>query len=241
MTALRQRGFTLLELLVSLLLVGLLMAAIGGVVTQALGSERIVAERNRLLQDGQFAMERMERMARGSRRLLLPMNDKPFTNWPENIREQTVPASPPIGDSTLASAVLAVTLPAFVDLDANGIPDADDDGDGRIDEDPGDDAQHDFVAGIALIDDDGDGSVDEGNADSDDESTTNNDDPINGVDDDNDGNIDEDPGNDVNGDNCPASATSMTTRTETLTMAPTMTMTKTASQRTTRTTRSSTT
>ena len=54
-----------------------------------------------------------------------------------------------------------------------------------------------------LIDDDGDGQVDEGNGYSDDESTTSNDDPLNGVDDDNDGNVDEDPASDSNGDGCP--------------------------------------
>lgn len=137
---------------------------------------------------------------------MLPMRDKPASNWPENIREQTVPASAPIGDSTLATAVLAVTLPAFVDLDQDGYPDADDDEDGRIDEDLPNDITHDFAPGIIGIDDDGDGQVDENPSfwwDDDEVSGVYNEDPINGIDDDGDNNIDEDPPSDNNGDNCP--------------------------------------
>jgi prepilin-type N-terminal cleavage/methylation domain-containing protein len=198
-----QHGFSLLELMIAMLLAGLILAATGNVIRQAMGSNVLVTERNQLLRDARFAMQRMVSKTSTSRKLLLPLVDKSFTNWPENIREETVPASPPIGSSTKATAVLAIALPSNVDLDADGFPDADDDRDGLIDEDLPDDAQHDFAAGIMLIDDDGDGLVDEGNASSDDESTTVNDDPINGIDDDADGNIDEDPGSDNNGDGCP--------------------------------------
>lgn len=199
----RQAGFTLIELMIAIILAGLLLAGTTGIVKQALGTDAIVEERNRLQADARFALGRMVGAASESPRLLLPLADKPASNWPENIREETVPASPPIGSSTKATAVLAVTLPLSIDLDADGFPDADDDRDGLIDEDLPNDAHHDFVAGIALVDDDGDGQVDEGNTYSDDESTTNNDDPINGIDDDDDGNIDEDPASDNNGDGCP--------------------------------------
>ncbi len=197
------RGFTLIELLIAMALAGLVLAAMSGLVNNVLGTEEVTTERNQLRRDARFAMERMVSLSADSRRLLLPLVDKPFTNWPENIREETVPASPPIGASTKATAVLAVVLPLNIDLDADGFPDADDDRDGRIDEDLPNDAQHDFLAGIMLIDDDGDGQVDEGNNYSDDESTTNNDDPINGIDDDGDDNVDEDPPSDNNGDGCP--------------------------------------
>jgi prepilin-type N-terminal cleavage/methylation domain-containing protein len=198
-----QNGFTLAELLVAVLLASLLLASMNGLVKLALGTDSYVEERNHLLRDARFALDRMVRTAGESRRLLLPLADNPATSWPENIREETVPASPPIGSSIKATAVLAVTLPISVDLDSDGLPDADDDKDGTIDEDLPSDAQHDFLAGIMLIDDDGDGLVDEGNSDSDDESATNNDDPINGFDDDADGGIDEDPASDNNGDGCP--------------------------------------
>ena len=198
------RGFTLLELLIALTLSGLLVAAMTGLVSNTLGSDEIVQERNQLQQDARFAMERMVRTISHSPRLLLPSNDNPNTNWPEHIREQTVPASPPIGNSTFATAVLAVTLPEYVDLDADGYPDADDDRDGQIDEDLPNDIHHDFEPGIMLIDDDGDGNVDEGSGwAEDDEDGIENEDPIDGIDNDGDGAIDEDPPSDINDDGCP--------------------------------------
>ncbi len=197
-------GFTLVEMLTAVVLAALLLAATSGIVSNALSTDELVEERNNLLRDARFAMERMTRTTGGSRKLLLPLADNPGTDWPEHIREETVPASPPIGSSTLATAVLAVTLPADVDLDADGFPDADDDRDGLIDEDLPNDAHHDFYAGIMLIDDDGDGTVDEGTGwAEDDEDGTENEDPFDGIDNDGDGNIDEDASSDMNGDGCP--------------------------------------
>ena len=200
----KTRGFTLVELLVAMVLAVLLLTAIGRLVSNALAGGDLAEEQNRLQRDARFAMERMLRVVSHSPRLLIPRNDNPNTDWPEHIREQTIPASPPIGSSTFATAVLAVTLPEYVDLDADGYPDADNDRDGRIDEDPPNDVHHDFYAGIMLIDDDGDGSIDEGSgwAD-DDEDGTSNEDPIDGIDNDGDGSIDEDPPSDSNGDGCP--------------------------------------
>lgn len=198
-----QAGFTLLELMVASLLAGLLLAGLTGIIKQALGTDAVVEERNLLMQDARFAMNRMTSTTSRSRRLLLPLSDNPNTNWPEHIREETIPASPPIGSSTFATAVLAVTLPANIDLDADGFPDADDDRDGQIDEDLPNDIHHDFFPGIMLIDDDGDGTVDEGTGwAEDDEDGTENEDPIDGVDNDGDGSIDEDPPTDMNGDGC---------------------------------------
>jgi len=200
-----QRGFTLLELLIAVTLAALLLTAMSGLLNNALGTDEMVAERNDLQREARFAMERMTRAAKHSSGLILPQVDNSATNWPENIREETVPASPPIGDSTKATAVLAVLLPEYVDLDGNGIPDADNDGDGRIDEDTPSDLTWDLAAGITLIDDDGDGSVDEGTSNSDDDEGQSiaDEDPVNGVDDDGDQNIDEDFGADMNGDGCP--------------------------------------
>jgi hypothetical protein len=172
------------------------------VLGQALQIHDAVRDQNELTRQARFAMQRMVRSVSHSRLLLLPLNDKPATNWPENIREQTMPPTPPIGDSTLATAVLAVTLPLYVDLDADGFSDADDDRDGRIDEDLRPNKTYSQAPGIYLIDDDGDGQVDEGTAADDDESSIINDDPINGVDDDDDNNVDEDPPPDMNGDGC---------------------------------------
>ncbi len=115
-----------------------------------------------------------------------------------------MPASPPVGSSTLATAVLAVTLPAYSDLDFDGFPDADNDRDGRIDEDPGGDTSKDLIGGLYLIDDDGDGAVDETGLliNNDDEDSVSEEDREDGGDDDGDGSADEDPSGDANGDAC---------------------------------------
>ena len=199
-----QAGFTLIELLVATMLAALLIVGLGGVVGQVTTTRDAVQDRNELTRQARFAMDQMVRSVSHSRLLLLPQNDKPATNWPEHIREQTVPPSPPDPGSTLATAVLAVTLPAYQDLDADGFPDADDDRDGRIDEDLPEDSHNDFAAGIYLIDDGGNGGVDDSREWDDDEASfTEGEDPINGVDDDDDGNIDEDPSANMNEDGCP--------------------------------------
>ena len=199
-----ERGFTYVEMMLTLAIAALIVAGLSGVVGQALQSQDAVTQSNRLTRDARFAMQRMLRTVAGSRRLLLPLSDNPNTNWPEHIREQTLPPSPPIGDSTFASAVLAVTLPADVDLDNDGFADADDDRDGSIDEDLPNDNQHDFSPGIMGIDDDGDGTVDEGSGwAEDDEDGAENEDPLDGIDNDGDGSVDEDPASDTNGDGCP--------------------------------------
>ena len=198
-----QRGFTLIELLIALALAGLLLTAMSGLVGNALGMDELADERNVLQRDARFAMQRIARAIAQTSHLLLPLPDKPDTDWRENVREETVPASPPEGSGTKATAVLAVTLSESVDLDANGFPDADNDGDGRIDEDFPADVANDFDPGIHLIDDSGDGQVDEGvfsDWDDDERLNTADEDPINGLDDDGDGVIDEDPGADMNGD-----------------------------------------
>jgi prepilin-type N-terminal cleavage/methylation domain-containing protein len=199
-----QHGFTLVELLLALMLAAILFAAIGGVAGKVVNTRDHVTDRNDLNRQARFAMDQMVRQVSHSRRLLLPLNDNPNTNWPENIREQTVPPSAPTGDSTLATAVLAVTLPANIDLDGDGFPDADDDRDGQIDEDLPNDNHHDFFPGIMLIDDDGDGNIDEGAGwAEDDEDGAENEDPLDGLDNDGDGSVDEDPPTDNNADGCP--------------------------------------
>lgn len=199
-------GFTLVELLVSLVIAALLLTGLNSVVNGLLGSSDYVSEHTALTRDAEFAMARMVRMVSHSRLLLLPLEDKALSNWPEHIREQTVPPSPPIGSSVNATAVLAITLPAFSDLDFDGFPDADNDRDGRVDEDLPADRNNDFASGIYLIDDGGDGTIDEGSSspnDDDEYFSQQDEDPENGLDDDNDGNIDEDPPSDANADGCP--------------------------------------
>jgi prepilin-type N-terminal cleavage/methylation domain-containing protein len=197
-------GFTLIELLVSVAIGSLLIMGLSTVTSMISKTLSASSYNHQLTHDAQFAMDQMVRAVENGQRLLLPLADNPNTNWPEHIREQTLPATPPIGDSTLATAALAVTLAADIDLNADGIPDADNDGDGRIDEDLGDDQTSDNAPGIVLIDDDGDGEVDEtsgsGNQNDDDEDGQGDEDWLNGLDDDADGTVDEDSSADMNND-----------------------------------------
>ena len=201
----RQIGISYVETLITVVIVAILVSGLMGIVGTATDINEKVSSENEIIQQTHYAMERMVSATRRTRRLLLPLVDKPASNWPEHIREQTIPPSPPIGDSVFATAVLAVTLPADIDLDNDGFADADDDRDGQIDEDLPDDINNDFAPGIAYIDDDGDGLIDEDGFfewNDDETSTSFNEDPIDGVDNDGDGNIDEDPGADNNADFC---------------------------------------
>jgi type II secretory pathway pseudopilin PulG len=199
-----QRGLSYIEIMITVGITAIIMASLMGVMDTATDASEEVRQRNSLTRDARFAMHRMVSAVSHSRHLLLPLHDNPNTNWPEHIREQTVPASPPIGDSTLATAVLAVSLAEDIDLDGDGKPDADNDGDGRFDEDPSGDITADNAPGLVGIDDDGDGNFDESfRADDDEYFGFFNEDPRNGFDDDGDGTIDEDFGADANGDGCP--------------------------------------
>ena len=200
-------GFTLVELMISLVMGVLILAALASLSTQSLQTEAVVQEHNELAADARFAMQRMVTAVLGTRHLLLPLADNPNTNWRENLREQTVPASAPEGSSTLATAVLAVTLDPTLDVDGDGFADSDSDKDGKTDEDPDDDNSVDGKPGIIGIDDDGDGSVDEGSgpdaAKDDDEDGSIDEDIIDGVDNDGDGSVDEDAPKDINDDGRP--------------------------------------
>lgn len=199
-------GYTLVELLISIGIAAMLLAGLQQLMATSLSASNSVGERTDLARDARFAMGRMVDAVRSSNRLLLPLADNPATNWDEHVRIETVPASAPQGSSTLATAVLAVTLDRTQDMDRDGIFDADNDGDGQFDEDPSGDVTNDFATGIIGIDDDGDGAVDEPHSssgpaeDDDDEDGTANDDGWNGIDDDGDGMTDEDPEMDMSGD-----------------------------------------
>lgn len=78
----------------------------------------------------------------------------------------------------------------------------DNDGDGRIDEDPGD-TFFGSEAGASSIDDDCDGLTDEAASNDDDEDGFSDEEFRNGIDDDGDGSIDEDLAADSNGDGAP--------------------------------------
>lgn len=218
----RSSGLTVLEVLVSVAVGAVLILSLTGTVGQALDTQEQTRGRAELVQDARFAMDRMLTAVGGTRRLMLPLADNPATGWREHVREQTIPASAPETGSALATAVLAVTLPASQDLDADGWADANNDRDfqdlngnaardpdepERIDEDLSDDSTNDAAAGIIGIDDDGDGAVDVSDRiEDDDEDQAWDEDDINEVDDDGDGAVDEDSAHDMNGDGAPGVA-----------------------------------
>lgn len=202
-----QAGHTLVEVVISVAIAAMLLTGLQQLLGTGMSVREVAGEQTNLARQGRFAMARMVDAVSSGGRLLIPLADNPATGFNENIREQTVPASPPQPGSTLATAVLAVTLNQAQDLDSDGTADADNDGDGRFDEDPPADSHNDGKAGVRDFDDDGNGTKDFmfSPAGDDDESNdlSQSEDPINGLDDDGDGSIDEDPGADSNDDGCP--------------------------------------
>ena len=181
-------GMTLIELLLALAIGTLLVAGLAGMVEQSLAAWDATRERNDLTQQARFAMERMTAAVSASPVLLLPLAENPGTAYSESLRD-----------------VLATGLDPNLDRDGDGFADADNDKDGRVDEDFAADNNR-GAPGISGIDDDNDGATDEGGDDDDDEDGTSNEDPNDGLDNDGDGAIDEDPSADANGDGQPGIA-----------------------------------
>lgn len=201
------RGFTLVELLLALALGAIVMLGLQRALFMGASVGEQVSNGVALDRDARFAFERITRALRDTDRLLLPLPDDPATDWFENVRAEWLPARPPTGSSSKDTAVLAVALPHNIDSNNDGVPDADNDLDGRLDEDWGADVTNDAASGLSGIDDDGDGLVDEeANSEDDDETGVANEDPVNGLDDDGDGRIDEDSNIDMNGDGAPGVA-----------------------------------
>lgn len=184
-----EQGLSLVEVLLALAISAVLIAALGGVVGPTLNAWEVAQRDNQLTREARFAVDRMTAAVRGTSLLLIPRADDPNTAYSESLRD-----------------VLAVALDPTWDRDRDGFADADNDKDGRIDEDWGRDNNNDGQAGISGIDDDGDGAIDEGSLGDDDEDGMNNEDPRNGLDDDGDGSVDEDPSANMNGDGQPGVA-----------------------------------
>lgn len=205
-----ESGYTLIELVISMGIAALLLTGLQQLLGTGMAATEVVDERTDLARQARFAMARMVDSVRNTDRLLIPLANNPATTFDENLREQTVPASPPQSGSTLATAVLAVTVNPTHDIDGNGVPDVDNDGDGLLDEDLPADTQNDGKAGVRDFDDDGNGIIDFllSPSGDDDESSdlAQSEDTFNGLDDDGDGSVDEDPGADNNGDGAPGIA-----------------------------------
>ena len=147
-----------------------MLGGLAGVAVQATRAREQVGAASQLQEEAQFALERMLRAVRSSNRLLIPRPERGGTAYSESVRN-----------------VLALALDPTLDRDADGFADADNDRDGRINEDFGEDVTKDSQDGIVGVDDDGDGGIDEGDARDDDEDGTHNEDDLDGADDDGDG------------------------------------------------------
>lgn len=192
----REHGFTLIEVVVAVVIAGMLMLALSGVITNALEANDDSRARNALAADARYALQRIVQNVRDAPLLLVPMVEDPSTMYSESLVDP---------------GVLAVTLNPLLDRNLDGIMDADNDGDGRVDEDYPSDASNDAKPGLIGIDDDNSGITDISFAGSGDDDETgiwggSGEDPINGIDDDGDASIDEDPSADMNGDGEPGIA-----------------------------------
>lgn len=187
-------GFTYAELLSAIAVGVFVMMGIAGLMNQSGQALQDAQQQTQTNRELHWAMNRILRSVRRAPKLLLPLVDNPDT-------PTTIESIRPL---------VAVTLDPAIDRDGDGFADADNDEDGRIDEDLPADNHDDGAAGILGIDDDLDGLIDVPsiNGKDNDESGTDavpepNDDPLNGLDDDGDGNIDEDLPGDMNGDGAP--------------------------------------
>jgi prepilin-type N-terminal cleavage/methylation domain-containing protein len=165
-----ERGLTLVELLISIVIISL----IAGVSTRMVGGALDSWEYNRgkedLLNSARLAMERMVTGVRTTTWVCLPLM----------ISDPTDPGYPT--SSYYPRDILAVS--GMIDQD----------GDGLADEDPAADIYWNNKPGLNGIDDNNDGTVDNGTNKDDDEDGTVDEDPIDGLDNDADGRVDEDPG-----------------------------------------------
>lgn len=175
------RGFSLVELTLSLGLLALLGVSLVGLVETSLDAQAVGDDRSELHAQGILALERMVTSVQRSTTVHFPNAHDP--------------------DRTMLAVSGAINNDSDAYFDDGAYP--------RIDDDFWSDMTLDTQPGIAGYDDDGDGLVDEApgalcdHYEDDDEDGACNEDPWDGVDNDKDGNIDEDVSYDMNGDGKP--------------------------------------
>ncbi|MGD8894049.1 MAG: prepilin-type N-terminal cleavage/methylation domain-containing protein [Desulfobacterales bacterium] len=168
-----EKGLTLVELLVTITIMGIIAMATMPMLSTILEAHSHGTNRSGFYQEGLLAMERMTSGVRRCTFLLIP-------NAHDTTRD-----------------ILAFS--GFVNDDDDYY--FNDSLFPKIDEDLKGEMTKDDLPGIGMVDDDGDGLVDESADHSDDdEDSLLGEDPLNGEDDDGDGNIDEDVNHDANDD-----------------------------------------
>ena len=185
----KNSGFTLIEILIAALFGSLVLIGLMSMMANSLDAYEHSHQSNLQQQELARAMLRIREMAAGSKYLLLPLADNPRTTQNEAI-----------------ISALAFSMGSHIDRDDDGFADADNDRDGKIDEDIPRDMNNDGKPGIKGVDDNNDGKIDNAKPNDDDEDGTQNEDTKNLLDDDNDGMVDEDFHDDVNGDGEPGFA-----------------------------------
>jgi len=169
MKSIDEKGMTLFELLVVVMILGLISVAVTAYFSSVINAHAGGNKRSALYREGLLAMERMTAGARRCTYLLIPNAHRPVRD--------ILAFSGSINDDNDYF---------FGDL---LFP--------KIDEDPRKAMTGDGRAGIKSVDDDGDGLTDEGHRNDDDEDGDEDEDPLDGLDNDGDGNIDEDTGDDA--------------------------------------------
>ena len=172
MRTVNEKGFTLVELLLAITIMGIIAGATMPLLTTILKVHSDVAASSSLYHEGLLIMERMTGGIRRSTYLLIPNNHTP------------------VRDILAFSGTVNDDEPDDYYFGDPLFP--------RIDEDPKKQMTDDGKAGIIGIDDDGDGTIDEGVMNDDDEDGLDGQDPFDGIDNDGDGNIDEDTNDDAN-------------------------------------------
>ncbi|MGD8891944.1 MAG: type II secretion system protein [Desulfobacterales bacterium] len=199
MRRLNEKGLTLVELLVTITIMGIIAVAAMPLLSTCLEAHGKGIARSELYQEGLLAMERMTSGVRRCTFLLIPnahdttrdilafsgfinddddyyFNDSLFPKIDEDLKgEMTIDDLPGIGMVDDDGDGLVDESADHSDDDEDGLlgedplNGEDDDGDGNIDEDVNHDSNDDGAQGIAKIDDNGDGQVDNGATSSDDD------------------------------------------------------------------------
>lgn len=120
-----KKGFTLVELLISIAIVGMIMGAIYQVVAQTLANYGAAQQSQRVASPGRFALERMVMFVQESDQILAPvtMDSTEVLTVSERLSDQYINTT------------------HIYKVDGDGIPDADNDGDGLVNEGSGDPAE----------------------------------------------------------------------------------------------------
>ena len=192
------RGLTLIELLVSIVVVTLIASVISGLLVTSLEAYRAGMDKLEMQREAAYAMNRMVQYTQTARFLFVPNGRRNLTDLlavsagidtdgdglvdedsGKDLTGDDVPGVPGVDDDGDGS----IDEGDKEDDDEDGtknedkIDGIDNDGDGSIDEDPDEDWNKDGKDGIKDFDDDDDGEIDEGDDHDEDEDGTKNEDP----------------------------------------------------------------